>query len=231
METATIDVVPSTIAPYNCPKVDEISCPSSDPVPPTEERLCCPSSDKKIMNTGHKLDSSSNINPSKDSPSKDDMVMGAYSRDPISKANRGDGDDDTQLCCPLPGSKLYRDSRADMHQLPLAAFFADKVHNDVAHTHEAPRSGDSVAETGVEESVMVDINTERTVYLPTVKQLPEITDGTENLLSEVGDNVSTVGEAKSEIIMECSYSTKGNRRGTLKKRLETHMVTCKASIL
>ena len=44
------------------------------------------------------------------------------------------------------------------------------------------------------------------------------------------NNVSTMGEAQSEIIMECdhcSYSTRGTRRGRLKKRL----VTCKASIL
>ena len=52
----------------------------------------------------------------------------------------------------------------------------------------------------------------------------------ENLIPEVGDNVSTVGEAKSEIIMganHCSYSA----RGRLQKRLETHMGSSKASIL
>ena len=84
---------------------------------------------------------------------------------------------------------------------------------------------------------MVDIITERTVasnYLPTVKQLPEINESNENLISDVDNNVFTMGEAQSEIIMECnhcSYSTRGTRRGRLKKRLETHMVTFKASIL
>jgi hypothetical protein len=38
-------------------------------------------------------------------------------------------------------------------------------------------------------------------------------------------------KALSEIVIDCSYSTRGIRRGTLKKRLETPVVMCKASIL
>ena len=63
----------------------------------------------------------------------------------------------------------------------------------------------------------------------TVKQLPKITDTTENLISEVADIVSRVGEAQSEIVM--LQQRQGNRVWRLKKRQETHVVTCKASIL
>ena len=66
-----------------------------------------------------------------------------------------------------------------------------------------------------------------------MKQLPKITDTIENFISEVGNNVSTMGKAQSEIVNNYSYRTKGGgiRRGTLKKRLETPMAIYKASIL
>ena len=69
----------------------------------------------------------------------------------------------------------------------------------------------------MEEVAVVDVTSGRTIasnYLPTVKQRPKITDSNENLISEVGDNVSTMGEAQSEIVIECnhcSYSTSGIR--------------------
>ena len=88
-----------------------------------------------------------------------------------------------------------------------------------------------MVEKDVDEVAMVDVTPGRTVasnYLPTVKQLPKITDSNENLISEVDDYVSTMGEAQSEIIMECdhySYSTRGTRRGRLKKRQSQHPPT------
>ena len=74
-------------------------------------------------------------------------------------------------------SWITKDSRAGIHQLPLADILMNKVHNDVATTHEAPRPRDSVVGTGVEKVAMVDVITGRTVapnYLPTVRQLPNI---------------------------------------------------------
>ena len=70
-------------------------------------------------------------------------------------------------------SSMTKDRRPGIHQLPLADILINKVHNDVATTHKAPRPGDSVVGTGVEEVAMVDVITGRTVapnYLPTVRQ-------------------------------------------------------------
>ena len=88
-----------------------------------------------------------------------------------------------------------------MYQWPLTAIATAKVHNVVAHPHTAPRSGDSVVETSVEE-FMVEVHTGRTICHPTVQKVHKITD-----------------------------STRGNRRGRLKKRLEANVATYKASIL
>ena len=103
---------------------------------------------------------------------------------------------------------MTKDSRAGIHQLPLADILINKVHNDVATTHKAPRPGGSVVGTGVEEVAMVDVNTGRTIasnYPPTVEQRPEITDSNENLISEVEYNVSTVGEAQRPCLVANYY--------------------------
>jgi hypothetical protein len=74
-------------------------------------------------------------------------------------------------------SWMTKDSGAGIHQHRLADILMNKVHNDVATTHKAPRPRDSVVGTGVEEVAMVDVLTGRTVapnYLPTVRQLPNI---------------------------------------------------------
>ena len=76
------------------------------------------------MNPGHRLDLGSNITFIEDIPCKDAIVMSTYSRDPLGKANSGDEDEDTQLSCPLPGSKIYKDSRVDRYTGPLAESLA-----------------------------------------------------------------------------------------------------------
>ena len=111
--------------------------------------------------------------------------------DSLANTDSGDGDDDTQtnakLCYIFPDSQqMFEDSRVDRHQCPLADILNSKAHKDVATTHKAPRHRNSVVETGVEEFDMVDVSSGRTVvsdYVPTVKQLPEITDSNENPIS------------------------------------------------
>ena len=61
-----------------------------------------------------------------------------------------------------------------MYQWPLTDSTTIKNHNVVAHMHEAPRYGDSVGETGMEE-IMVDVATGHAICLPTAKQLHEST--------------------------------------------------------
>ena len=73
METVTMDVMPSTIAPSNLPMVKQISGPSSDPAP--EDSPCCPSPGKQNMNPGHSLVVSCNTTFSNDTLRKDTIVI------------------------------------------------------------------------------------------------------------------------------------------------------------
>ena len=81
-------------------------------------------------------------------------------------------------CCQSSGIQIMNTFSEDL--------LNSKAHKDVATTHKAPRHRNSVVETGVEEFDMVDVSSGRTVvsdYVPTVKQLPEITDSNENPIS------------------------------------------------
>ena len=55
-----------------------------------------------------------------------------------------------------------------MYKWPLTDSTTIKDHNVVAHVRKAPRSGDSVVETGMEE-IMVDMATGSAICLPNAK--------------------------------------------------------------
>ena len=99
--------------------------------------------------------------------------------DSLAKIDRGGGDEDTQANVMFMSSpkQRFKDSRVSMYHWPLTDTTTTKEHNVVAHPHDAPRSGESVGETGVEE-IIVNVNTGRTIGLPTAKQLHKITDST-----------------------------------------------------
>jgi hypothetical protein len=90
VETVMVAIVPSTIAPCNNPAVEEISCPSSDPITAPEDRSGCPSSSKQTMNQGHMQDSSVTDTFSKVSPSKDTMNVDIFVRDSLAKTDNWD---------------------------------------------------------------------------------------------------------------------------------------------
>jgi DNA-binding transcriptional regulator YdaS (Cro superfamily) len=173
VETVTTAAAP--ITNYNYPAVEEISCHSTDQVTAQEIRQRCPSSCKKTMNKGHRLDSSVDNTFSEVPPGNPDtMNLDTLARDRFAKTNTGDEEGDTQLCSTLPGSEISEeDIRVDKHTGHLTDFTHIKDHNVVAHTHKAPRSGDSVVEMHMEE-IMVDMATGRAISLPTVDQMEEI---------------------------------------------------------
>ena len=71
------------------------------------------------MNPGHRLVVSSKTTFSNDMLRKDIIVMNIFSRETFSKANSGDEDKDTQLCCTIPGSKMSKDCQADRYTGPM----------------------------------------------------------------------------------------------------------------
>ena len=92
---------------------------------------------------------------------------------------------------------MSKDSRADRHQCLLTDRLDKKIQDAVVNTDVEPRPGDSVVETSVGEAAMVDVTTVRTItsnYLPTAKQLPEVTGSNENPTIEVDNNVATMYE-------------------------------------
>ena len=89
------------------PAVEEISCHSTDQVTAQEIRQRCPSSCKKTMNKGHRLDSSVDNTFSEVPPGNPDtMNLDTLARDRFAKTNTGDEEGDTQLCSTLPGSEI-----------------------------------------------------------------------------------------------------------------------------